>query len=362
MNLVQKICAHSSKVKKAIHVGYWLVYMLCIWLITSQTERDLWDYTFGNYLLWIVVSMPFKWAIFYSYYYYFIPQWFPRRAWKFTGLTVFLLIAYPLIKYGIDSLLGLQSLPTIVISFEDNEPEYLRVIIEYFRRFSTPFMLVSMAFLIRFVLDWFRHIRLQEKMEKERLTSELALLRNQVNPHFLFNVLNNIDTLVYPHSKEASDAIMKLSAIMRYMLYDTNVEKVPLSKEIAYLKAYIELQTMRLKDPSGIRFDTSRVGDTDLLITPMVLVPFVENAFKHGAALNGGPKIAIAISVEDHQLLFTVKNNVSSTHDKQKDEVGGIGLKNVSRRLELLYPDKHNLQIHNGADQFEVELKLDITP
>ena len=180
------------------------------------------------------------------------------------------------------------------------------------------------------------------------------MLRNQVNPHFLFNVLNNIDALVYPHSQEASDAIVKLSSIMRYMLYDSNTDWVTLGKEVHYLNSYIELQNMRLKDNSGIKVDF-RAIDKELQIAPMLLVPFVENAFKHATK---DPKIDMRIETEEGKLAFTVRNSIDQENN-QKDSVGGIGLQNVKRRLNLIYPNKHELVINEESDSFYVQLTIE---
>ncbi|MCH2226130.1 MAG: histidine kinase [Crocinitomicaceae bacterium] len=355
MNVVQKIFLHSSKVKIALHIGYWAFYMLCVSTILFKSSETSEIFTIGKYAIWLAVSMPFKWVIFYGYYYILIPKWFTDKTWKFFGITISLLLVYPFVKYGLDQLVGTWSIPTLVVNTEDKEP-YVDYLIEFFRRFYTPLFLIIFAFFMRFVLDWFRNIRIKEKMEREQLKSELAMLKNQVSPHFLFNVLNNIDTLVYPHSKEASEAIVKLSSIMRYMLYETNSDKVIIGKEIEYLEAYIELQKMRLKDPSKIKFDASSV-DSSSLIAPMLLVPFVENAFKHAAAISG-PEIELSVTTTNDSIHFHIINNINNTIEEQKDEVGGIGLKNVHRRLELLYPGKHDLSISNNGESFEVTLKL----
>ncbi|MCR9253398.1 MAG: histidine kinase [bacterium] len=355
MNVLQKIFLHSSKFKLALHIAYWVLYMACIWGIMSESKEVKEGYTFSEYVLWIVVSMPFKWLIFYGYYYILIPKWFPNKTWKFFGISIALILFYPPLKFGIDYLLNLQSIPTLVMEYEEDELNVYYTL-EFFRRFYTPFFLILFAFSVRFILDWFRNIRLKEKMERERLTSELAMLKNQVSPHFLFNVLNNIDTLVYPHSKEASEAIVKLSSIMRYMLYETNTNSVPLNKEIEYLKAYIELQKMRLKDPSKIKFEVNGVDNT-IEIAPMLLVPFVENAFKHAAAING-PEIDIKINTQEDSISFYIQNNVNDNNVEEKDAVGGIGLKNVKRRLELLYPTNHKLQIEDSGNEFTVDLTL----
>jgi hypothetical protein len=182
--------------------------------------------------------------------------------------------------------------------------------------------------------------------------TELSFLRSQINPHFLFNNLNNIYSLVYHHSDQSLTAIAKLSDLLRYMLYDTN-EKVPLQKELDYIHKYLELQQMRfgMQAPAHVEItgDAGKAG-----IPPLLLIPFVENAFKHGDMKNGST-ILIRLRTDDAMIHFTIINTISQ---QQKDGGGGIGLENVRRRLELLYPGRHTLQVQKTRDIFEVQLEI----
>jgi two-component system, LytTR family, sensor kinase len=210
--------------------------------------------------------------------------------------------------------------------------------------------------LIRFMIDWFDSQKLKNELINQRQTSELALLRSQVNPHFLFNTLNNIYSLVYKKSDEAPAAVMKLSKIMRYMLYDSNSEKVQLEKEVDYLKSFIELQELRINQNGYVEFNIE--GDIEnRTIAPMLLIPFVENAFKHGGK-NHTPGIRIHLKAEPNLLYFGVTNYKKRNQIAQNDEIGGIGLQNIKRRLELLYPGKHELIIDDGPMVFQVDLKI----
>jgi len=182
--------------------------------------------------------------------------------------------------------------------------------------------------------------------------TELSFLRSQINPHFLFNNLNNIYSLVYHHSDQSLNAIAKLSDLLRYMLYDSN-EKVPLQKELDYIHKYLELQQMRfgMHAPAHVEItgDAGKAG-----IPPLLLIPFVENAFKHGDMKNGNT-ILIRLKTDDDMIRFTIINTISQ---QQKDSGGGIGLENVRRRLELLYPGKHTLEVQKTRDIFEVQLEI----
>jgi ligand-binding sensor domain-containing protein len=201
--------------------------------------------------------------------------------------------------------------------------------------------------------------RLKAELVSHNKLSEQALLRMQVNPHFLFNTLNNIYSLVYQKLDTAPAAVVKLSEIMRYMLYDSTSDLVPLEQEIKYLRSYIELQALRLQDSKFVDFDV--MGDTNgLTIAPMLLIPFIENAFKHGAKRVTSPGIIIHLIVGQGLLNFEVTNHRKPNLIETKDQTGGIGLQNVRRRLELLYPSKHLLEINLDKEICVVKLKIEM--
>jgi len=214
------------------------------------------------------------------------------------------------------------------------------------------------SILIHFTISWFDSQKLKAELINQTKTSELALLRSQINPHFLFNTLNNIYSLVIKKSDDAPEALMKLSSIMRYTLYDSNADKVPLNKEVEYLNSFIELQQLRFKPDNFVKFDIT--GNIELhTIAPMILIPYVENAFKHGSKKVQSPGIIIKLEVTDKKTIFEVMNFVQSDEASNKDIAGGIGLQNVKRRLELLYKDKHKITISQPENQFIVKLEID---
>jgi len=217
----------------------------------------------------------------------------------------------------------------------------------------------SLALLIKFTVDWFEKQRQNDKLLNQNQASELAMLKSQVSPHFLFNTLNNIYSLSIKKSEQTSEAIMKLSDIMRYMLYEANVECVSLESEINYLKSYIELQMFRLKNPDLVNIQIDTQGK-HLCITPMLLIPFVENAFKHGDKKCESEAISIYLTTEDKKLSFRIKNRMASDKNGKKDQVGGVGLKNVKRRLDIIYPNKYKLNICTKGGFYEVNLNLEL--
>ena len=205
----------------------------------------------------------------------------------------------------------------------------------------------------------FQAKQLKVELTLQNKTSEVSLLQSQINPHFLFNTLNNIYSLVYQKTDTAPIAVMKLSEIMRYMLYDASAEKVSLIKEIEYLNSFIELQLLRIKHKEFIEFKIK--GKVDgLMISPMLLIPFVENAFKHGLKNLNSPGIIINLTVIERTINFEVINYNKKHELINKDETGGIGLPNIKRRLDLLYCGRYTLDIKQTDEIYHVKLELKV--
>ncbi len=225
---------------------------------------------------------------------------------------------------------------------------------------AIPAVLIGLVFKIS--EDWFVHQQERKALVSERNSAELAFLKSQVNPHFLFNTLNNIYSLAYTKSDAAPGAILKLSELMRYMLYDSNASSlaggsawVPLSKEVTYLENYVELEKLRVAN-AHVQFSIE--GNTDLFrIEPLLLVSFVENAFKHGDLTDAQQPLVIDLSVRNGTLRFDTLNKKTN---RQTDAVGGIGLANVRRRLSLLYPNRHRLRITDEPGSYACSLELSL--
>ncbi|RYY56637.1 MAG: histidine kinase [Chitinophagaceae bacterium] len=227
--------------------------------------------------------------------------------------------------------------------------------------FNLPtFVLVlaaSMAFKV--LGDKYRNDRVSQARQEETLKTELSFLRSQISPHFVFNILNNITALARLKSDQLEPTVLKLSSLLRYMLYETNEEKVPLQTEIGYLNDYIELQKQRFGKKLTISTSMEEVN-TGYDIEPMLLIPFVENAFKHGVGMLSDPQILIGLEVKDSVLRFTVDNKFSPVSDDVKDKTSGIGLANVKRRLNLLYNKTHQLGITSNDGWYRVKLELNL--
>lgn len=211
------------------------------------------------------------------------------------------------------------------------------------------------AILIRYLIFALESQKIKNELITQRQAGELAILKSQVNPHFLFNTLNNIYSLVYNKSDDAPEAVMKFSSIMRYVLYETNSEKVILEKEIEYLRSFIELQKLRFKQPEMVLLDiTGDVGGVS--IAPMLLIPFVENAFKFGNK-SIQPSITIHLRVANHQITFEVFHYIGNNRQNE-NQSGGVEIPNVLRRLQLIYPGKHSLDMKEDNGQFKVNMLI----
>lgn len=290
-------------------------------------------------------------TIFYINYLLILPTFLNRKKYLLCALSMlFLILIFSFLKCGLA-----YYFYDIVINREADK--HVMGFWDYF--FSAVFVSCFFIFLstvLKFMIDWFLNEKIKSNLENEKLIAELAFLKSQINPHFLFNSLNNIYSLAYQKSEKTPEAILKLSEIMRYMLYESNEDKVALSDEIRYLENYIELQKLRFKDKTHIKFEIN--GDTDIQkITPLVLISFVENAFKHGIATDRENPISIILNVFANKLFFQVINRKSN---QNKDETGGIGLQNVRRRLDLVYKGQYRLHIEDGNDIYNCELYLNL--
>ncbi|RZS93811.1 sensor histidine kinase [Aquimarina brevivitae] len=203
----------------------------------------------------------------------------------------------------------------------------------------------------------------QQLLQEQKLQAELSLMRSQINPHFLFNVLNNLFASAHKFGDtKTANGISNLAEMMRYMLYDANEQTVPLEKEINYIEDFIELQKLRFSenDRIDITFTNSIDNPEELKIAPMLFIPFVENAFKHGISLESPSEIKIMLSQDGHTLLFSCKNTITSNNHKSPDTNSGFGLKNIEQRLKLLYPGRYQLKINKESHSFVSTLRLDL--
>lgn len=218
---------------------------------------------------------------------------------------------------------------------------------------------IVISFAYAFIVEWYRNEKLRNIIKQEKLSTELNFLKSQVNPHFLFNTLNNLFSIAQKHNiGELTTGINQLSNLMRYMLYESNSTFVSLQKEIDHIESYIDIQKLRYDETDEVLINFEKNGNLqNIQIAPMILLPFVENAFKHGTSINKSSIIYMLLEATDNSILFIVKNKVHNEQNSM-NESSGIGLENVKRRLDLIYPNKHSLVIQNENNQYVIELKI----
>ncbi len=227
--------------------------------------------------------------------------------------------------------------------------------------FPSTIAAMTLGMSIKLGKNWLSAQRKQQILEKEKLETELKFLRSQFNPHFLFNTINSIFVLIDKNPVMASESLAKFSGLLRYQLYECNEAQIPLSREITYLQSFIELERLRQNDNIDIEVQIDSKNSGDLLIAPFILMPFIENAFKHVSIRKDEQNIIqIKLQLQGNKLIFTVNNTKSSLDTQEFISYGGLGLKNVQRRLNILYPEKHNLDISNLQNSFSIHLTLEL--
>lgn len=206
------------------------------------------------------------------------------------------------------------------------------------------------------IINWFTTMNQKAELDRQKLAVELDLLKSKLNPHFLFNTLNNIDSLIHQNPAEASAALIRLSDMMRYLTYETSSEVVDLKREIEYIRNFIELHRMRIKTPEDIRFDVQ--GDDNVMISPALFVPLLENAFKYASFRTNKPCVDIKLSSFDGIVIFEISNFYETVVNGTKDSHSGYGILNLRKRLDLAYPNQHELIIDAGDNLYHVKLTI----
>jgi two-component system, LytTR family, sensor kinase len=329
-----------------LHVATWTLLFSLPYLLSSPAnekqpspKHDASDH--GFYFGWI---MNLSWvALFYFNAYVLIPRFvYKKKYWQF-ALAQLLTFSWLLVQVFLLMRLLFTSahynLRTILFNF---------FIYLFIFALSTAYQLIS---------DKVESDKLAKEKENESLKTELSLLRSQVSPHFMFNVLNNMVSLARKQSDLLEPSLIKLSSLMRYMLYEADEEKVSLEKEMDYLQSYIDLQQQRFGKKVQVNVHMQSM-DNQYQLEPMLLIPFVENAFKHGTGMIEDAQIDIDLKAEKHILQFTVRNKFNPSSEEIKDKTSGIGLTNVKRRLNLLYGKNHSLMITKNDNWFVTSLQI----
>ncbi|MBI9064066.1 MAG: histidine kinase [Marinilabiliaceae bacterium] len=350
-----------SQLKKLfIHLLFWLP--LPIFLLS--TSKHLLFGTFitneGNFEAAVFYGLVFNAVLFYVTLYQLLPFYFKQRRY-FAGLM--LSVGFCFVMCVCEALVDYVFISTVYTpsnlkGYEDSVLQYalLSSII-----MNMPIFILSVS--CRFVKDWYTNEKAKQKLKEEKLISELQFLKSQVNPHFLFNTLNNLFGMArQAKALSVADGIVKLSNMMRYMLYDSESEFVSLEKEISYLHDYIELQKLRIGTANKMDLQVDlNACQSQLKIAPLLLIPFVENAFKHGISVKEPSKISIGLHTDENTVTFKVSNSINKLRQNRHEDSSGFGLKNVQKRLDLIYPDRSHLDIKEEEDIYSISLNITTT-
>jgi hypothetical protein len=321
--------------KWVIHGLFWVIFF---WLSLSYYQNFLKlikvEFSYYKVFIYTVVVLVLQMIPVYFNYFVLLPQYFiKKRFFLYFFFWLIAVLGVCLVICVVEDLFLRPHHPDWLYT-----PPHLFGRIPYFILFT---FLINFSFLFDEVM---RKQKLEAELLKANAETELKWLKAQVNPHFLFNALNNIYSLAYVQSDKTALAVMKLSELMRYMLEDSNAEKITIQKEAAYLDNYIRLQALKKRYANKI-FTAVELHDPAIQIEPMLLINFVENAFKHSNLEEEGAWIKMKLIAENGQLNFSIENTYGQTGTK--DKTTGIGLENVRQRLQLLYPKQHTLKIEN---------------
>lgn len=338
----------NPKVRILTHVVFWIIVLIYYTLFFGHQQ--------GYYFItfkFVILLMPVTIATTYFFNYYLIPRYLLKNKIRlFSLFSIYTIIA----SFWITSLIFL---PTISL-IGPGLGIYDKTLIDLYFLIVGLYSVSILAILIKLLKYRYEQQHAAIQLLKEKTEAELAMLKSQINPHFLFNTLNNIYSLALKKSDLTADAIVKLSEMLDYLLYECNAEMVMLQKEIKLIQNYIYLQRIRYSQRLEIEFDTD--NSIDPQIPPMVLLPFIENSFKHGAGKQSKKVwIKIKLSVEDNSVHFNIVNSKSEQKNVEShSSSGGIGLENVKKRLDLLYQNNYSLDILDRSDSFNIKLRIPI--
>ncbi len=345
----------TSKVYKELtkynmhHIILWLVYYL-FWVYVLSPGITKADFYINSFVIVMIHAL-----VSYFNIYFLFPLFLQKRAYiKYFVAIVLTISLGSLVEAAV-----FTKLNTIANEFKSGllSPRFL---------LSTAMAITyttAITMSLKLVKHWYEKERLAKELEKINAETELKYLKSQINPHFLFNSLNSVYALALQKSDLAPELILKLSDILRYILYEGSEKKVSLTQELKYLKSYLELEKVR--HGNRMELDIEIVGNTDNKeIAPMLLIPFVENSFKHGLGKDMDKGyVKVQVNSETNELKFAIANSKPKKGNeisRQNGYQGGIGLINVKKRLDMLYPKKHNLTMGSTEGEFKVELNINL--
>ncbi len=338
------------------HLLYWFLWssffvLLNNWAIQvtvpGNVKVELWQW-----IAFEAAVLPIKMASTYTVAYMLMPRFlYKKKYWEFILCTIFVLFLFSAILYRVYYHIVHPLILNDAEQYKITQFVYKGVELIYF---------ASIVVGIKFFQNYLHEQQRNQELAHQKVEAELKYLRNQVQPHFLFNTLNNIYGMILSNDKNAGNAVVRLSSLLSFMLYETNTKTVPLSKEVEILESFIELELLRYQRKLEFKFIKEHLS-LHLKIAPLLLIPFVENAFKHGPAKEEGKSyIDIQIETQQQILFFSIENSFREAPKKREMIQSGIGLENIKKRLTLLYPNKHTLEISKG-ETYSVSLMIELS-
>jgi sensor histidine kinase YesM len=293
--------------------------------------------------------------------FFLIPKFLEKhRIFPFVVISVVSIGLLSLVEFQLDQIiLRLFNLPTGPDEISDKMVTFYRRKSFDFPILPTNLVIYTLGVLYGISRDWIRKTRQESKLVQEKMKADIDLLRSQVNPHFFFNALNNIYAITQRNQdEEAGEAITKLSGLMRYMIYDSNVTEISLARELEHIENYLEVARLKFDKEDNVDILLKKEGNFhNHKIAPLLLVPFVENAFKHGVGSKGDGYIHLRFSLSNGELNFHIENPILNKEEPWKKH-SGIGVDNVIKRLQMLYPGRHQLEISESDGKFKVKLVI----
>lgn len=344
-----------------LHIGFWLCYLLLIGIMLAvfyrssnpsvdQTARIL--NAFKS--LFLFAFLP-SFLTFYGSYFIVFPKYLQQKKFFHSFILGILIsisastIAYLVMRYLIES----GFLMDMDKGGVNGRSTAVRTIL--FMSFIASIAGLG-ALIIKGFITWFNEIKLKEQLKQKNHETEMALIKSQLDPHFLFNTLNNIDVLILKDATEASNYLNKLSDILRFMLYETKTDEILLRKEIEYIEKYIELQKIRTANLNYVSFEV--IGNpANIAIAPMVFIPFIENAFKHSTNKKIGNAITVQLVINKDNIIFVCENKYDANR-KLMQQSNGLGNDLIKKRLNLIYPEQHLLELDKKTNLYIVKLTI----
>ena len=352
----------KKRVILSLHIGVWLIlFILPQILVSTQTIPDFKTYL-GIFLRTLIFA-----AIFYINYLWLIPKFLNRSKGLLYLISLFAVIN--LLYFMIDLSMHLMpEAPSTEVTVTDNQNQIQLSTDESslpskrmmsYGYFITAIIISGFAIGLKYSDVMRQNERERKELEEAKLNSELALLKSQISPHFFFNTLNNIYSLIGINSDDAKESVLNLSKLMRYLLYESEHGNTKLSREIDFMNNYIDLMKLRLSNKIILEVNLPKVSK-DMEIPPLLFIPFIENAFKHGVGFHENSKIFVSMEITDSEIVFMTHNSISKNREQTSEISSGIGLDNVRKRLNLLFPQRHELIIDETDNLYSVFFKLDI--